>query len=325
MRNLLMTAASLALGSTLAYGQAFPYSDVLENGKAYVFRSTLSGKCFDIQDHSLVDGGRLQQWDCHGGSNQTFTASVSYKSGYSLAPVESGIRLQVADNSLDNGAGVIQRDYAAGNNGYFFVVPSGDQGSYIIRVNHSGKCLQAEGSGLENGQLIIQKDCNGSQAQLWKRELATPTQNNSDELVDGGIYRVLSKLSGKALDITDWSLAAGTELQQWEAQRRQENQEFYVRVLDANIITLTSAYSHMAIIARGDQNGAPVIQQDIVTGVQPQISVIRLPDHNYQLKFAATGKCIDVRDVSTADGARIQQWDCHGGDNQVWILNRVVD
>jgi hypothetical protein len=33
---------------------------------------------------------------------------------------------------------------------------------------------------------------------------------------------------------------------------------------------------------------------------------------------AHSGKCLDVRDVSLADGARIQQWTCHGGANQQW-------
>ncbi len=324
MLKILAALAPLTLG-TLAYGQAFPNSDVLQDGKSYVFRSALSGKCFDIQDHSLVEGGKLQQWDCHGGSNQTFKAGITYKSGYILTPLESGIRLQVSDNNLDNGADVVQSSYAAGNNGYFFLVPESSGSTYIIRANHSGKCLQAEGSGTENGQLIVQEDCNGSRAQSWTRALVAPAQNNTDELIDGNAYRVLSKLSGKALDITDWSLDAGVQLQQWEVQLRQPNQQFYVKVLDNNTITLTSVYSHMSVIAHGTQNGAPVIQQDIVTGVEPQISVTRLPDHSYQLKFSGTGKCLDVTDVSTADGARIQQWDCHGGDNQVWILNRVID
>jgi hypothetical protein len=33
-----------------------------------------------------------------------------------------------------------------------------------------------------------------------------------------------------------------------------------------------------------------------------------------------SGKVLDVRDISTANGARIQQWDYVGGDNQKWEL-----
>jgi glucosylceramidase len=31
-----------------------------------------------------------------------------------------------------------------------------------------------------------------------------------------------------------------------------------------------------------------------------------------------SGKALDVRDVSTNDGAAIQQWDYNGGANQQW-------
>ena len=31
-------------------------------------------------------------------------------------------------------------------------------------------------------------------------------------------------------------------------------------------------------------------------------------------------KVLDVRDWSTANGAPIQQWDMHGGNNQLWQI-----
>ena len=32
----------------------------------------------------------------------------------------------------------------------------------------------------------------------------------------------------------------------------------------------------------------------------------------------ASGKCLDVNDRSTDDGAKVQQWTCNGGPNQQW-------
>ncbi|MFJ8748982.1 ricin-type beta-trefoil lectin domain protein [Streptomyces sp. NPDC102441] len=32
------------------------------------------------------------------------------------------------------------------------------------------------------------------------------------------------------------------------------------------------------------------------------------------------GKCLDVDAASTADGTKIQLWDCHGGTNQDWSV-----
>jgi endoglucanase len=38
-----------------------------------------------------------------------------------------------------------------------------------------------------------------------------------------------------------------------------------------------------------------------------------------------SGKCVDVVSASTADGAEIIQWDCHGGTNQLWEARAAAD
>jgi hypothetical protein len=40
----------------------------------------------------------------------------------------------------------------------------------------------------------------------------------------------------------------------------------------------------------------------------------------YRLKCVASGKCLDVYGGSKVDGANVQQWSCHDGDNQRWIF-----
>jgi hypothetical protein len=45
----------------------------------------------------------------------------------------------------------------------------------------------------------------------------------------------------------------------------------------------------------------------------------------YKIVHKRTGKCVDVPDSSHATGARIQEWDCHGGANQRWTGIYQVD
>ena len=33
-----------------------------------------------------------------------------------------------------------------------------------------------------------------------------------------------------------------------------------------------------------------------------------------------SGRCIDVANSSTSNGARLQLWDCHGNSNQRWPI-----
>jgi glycerate-2-kinase len=37
-----------------------------------------------------------------------------------------------------------------------------------------------------------------------------------------------------------------------------------------------------------------------------------------------SGKCLDIQGVSTADGAAVHQWTCHGGTNQQFTLRQVA-
>lgn len=46
---------------------------------------------------------------------------------------------------------------------------------------------------------------------------------------------------------------------------------------------------------------------------------------DYSIINAYSGKCLDVAGASLADGANVQQYACHGGDNQIWKLDNLFD
>jgi len=43
----------------------------------------------------------------------------------------------------------------------------------------------------------------------------------------------------------------------------------------------------------------------------------------YEIKSVHSNKCVDVAEVSTANGANIHQWDCVGGANQKWVITNL--
>jgi hypothetical protein len=47
------------------------------------------------------------------------------------------------------------------------------------------------------------------------------------------------------------------------------------------------------------------------------------PGGYVQLVVQHSNKCLDVSNLSQDNGAKIQQWTCHGRDNQLWELRRV--
>lgn len=48
-----------------------------------------------------------------------------------------------------------------------------------------------------------------------------------------------------------------------------------------------------------------------------------IPRDYYQIISIKSGKCLEVYNWSTANQAEVDQWDCHGGRNQLWRLDRL--
>jgi hypothetical protein len=55
-----------------------------------------------------------------------------------------------------------------------------------------------------------------------------------------------------------------------------------------------------------------------------KIGFIYTPN-DFLLVNRASGKCLEVSDWSTGDGANVQQWTCHGGANQRWRVEPLGD
>jgi hypothetical protein len=47
-------------------------------------------------------------------------------------------------------------------------------------------------------------------------------------------------------------------------------------------------------------------------------------EQNDRLVAAHSKECMDVSEVSTADGAAILQYDCTGGRNQLWAVEATA-
>ncbi|WP_089156755.1 RICIN domain-containing protein [Micromonospora sp. NBS 11-29] len=70
-----------------------------------------------------------------------------------------------------------------------------------------------------------------------------------------------------------------------------------------------------------DPEGAQAALADCTGGPEQQWVVTPVAADTYLLVNAASGKCLDVNEAATDDGADVQQWSCNGQGNQQWKLN----
>ena len=74
------------------------------------------------------------------------------------------------------------------------------------------------------------------------------------------------------------------------------------------------------VVTEESSNGHP-IEFAGYTGDAPQLWSLHEVQRGYfALTSACNGQCVDVDAASMSDGARVQQWEYHGGDNQKWAI-----
>ncbi|MEO8699891.1 MAG: RICIN domain-containing protein [Kofleriaceae bacterium] len=132
---------------------------------SYAITNTRSGKCLDIPGASTADGVTIQQYACHGGTNQRWKI-VPRERPLNLVSKESGRCLDVAGASQADGARVQVYDCLGTqqtNQGW--IMEAGVKGFYRLRAAHSNKCLAATGA---FASPMIQTKCSTASAQQWR-------------------------------------------------------------------------------------------------------------------------------------------------------------
>ncbi len=140
-----------------------------------------------------------------------------------------------------------------------------------------------------------------------------------------GTYTIVSRHSGKVLDVADNSTADGANIQQWTYSGG-TNQQWVVSPVDSRI---GGDFSYFSIIGVGSgksldltnwslDNGANIQLYSAGTGATQQWYLEYAEDGWFYIRSRQSGKPLDVYNWSTEDGGNIAQWDYAGGANQQW-------
>ncbi|MBV6319404.1 RICIN domain-containing protein [Duganella violaceipulchra] len=142
-----------------------------------------------------------------------------------------------------------------------------------------------------------------------------------DNPVASGVYTVISKNSGLALDVNACSTAAGANVQQWTPNGA-NCQRWNVQNNGNGDYVLTAMQSGLAldVDACATANGANV-QQWTPNGAACQAwRPEPVGDGYFRFVSKNSGLVLDVNACSVDAGANVQQWQWLGGDCQRWKL-----
>ncbi|MCW6007883.1 RICIN domain-containing protein [Micromonospora sp. CPCC 205371] len=160
-----------------------------------------SGKVLDVANCGTAAGTNVQQWAWLSNTCQQWRLAPS--GTYALAATQSGRVVDVANCATANGTGVRAWEWLASacqrwtfthtDNGYYQLHPQ----------SATGSCMVVAGGSTSDGAIVEQNACSGTAAQ-WRLE----------PLADGSV-RLVTRHSGKALDLANCGLGNGTALNQW--------------------------------------------------------------------------------------------------------------
>lgn len=142
--------------------------------------------------------------------------------------------------------------------------------------------------------------------------------------VQAGTYEIISRLSGKALDVQDWSGQDGAAVQQWSPTHNANQQWRLTQQADGSYqVAAVHSGKVLDIYGVSPADGAAVVQWTWNGGDNQRWQISESSDGYVKLSAKHSGKVLDVSGMGTNDGALVQQWTDVGNLNQQWKLVRV--
>lgn len=288
--SLLWQGTNLAVGATRNWARSVSlWNMALDNNHGPVI-----GSCTNCTGVVTVDGG-----------NVTYNADY-YVLGHLAKFVKPGA---VRINSIAQGQGGIQNVAFRNPDGSVALVAVNTGGTQNFQVSYGGSSF---GYSMPAGSMATF---------TWPGSGGTPPSGGIDS---SKWYEVINQNSGKCLDAANRGTADGTALQQW-ACGATTNQEWrfrptgdgYYQVVNRNAPGLAWDVSGGA---GATADGTTVQLWSYVGGSNQQWQAVDRGNGYYSFVARNSGKCLDVRDQSTADGGLLQQWSCTSGPAQSFRL-----
>lgn len=276
-----------------------------------------SGKVMNVNECSVEDGANVQQLQWAGGDCQRWDLEYLGDGEYKITSRLSGKALDVSECSTNNGGNVQQWSWNGADCQRWYIEPVG-QGYYRLVSKNSGKVLDVDACSDADGQNVQLWEWLGGDCQQWKIEPVSPNE------VPTGSFRIISKNSGMALNVSDCSANVGGNVQQWPWNGA-NCQRWTITAKPDGYYEIISNRSGLALDVDGclSTNGRNV-QTWTSNGAACQRWGFKEVEQGYYKIISKNGlKVLDVEGCSAAEGANVQQWQGIDGDCQLWALEPV--
>jgi len=188
--------------------------------------------------------------------------------------------------------------------------------------------IATDRGGFNIDKMVFTEKNSGSNARTTTYTAPATTTNNNNNNNSGSVsfnsgtaYKIISKKSGKALDVSYGKSDNGTNILQY-TYNGYGNQKWYIQKNSEGYYVIKNVQTGKVVDveARSTADGGNILQWQDNGGWNQQWSIEKVGDA-YRFKNRNSGKILDVEGGSTADNANVCQWSQNGGENQLWYIS----
>ena len=187
---------------------------------AYLIRTALSSKYFELTDHERITGTNLRQNRYDGTMGQKWKLINAGNNTFYVMSFESGQVLDIRD-----GQKVIQTSEFKGSDSQKFIIQAADysvsepvkEGVYFLTSKDVSKVMGLQNGSSASGASLKLNDANNPDGQLFEITAS-----------DKGYYKIRNVKSGLYLDVGNGRYADGTDIYQWpDVKRKRQDWGFH--------------------------------------------------------------------------------------------------
>lgn len=293
------------------------------SGHTYKIISKQSNKSIEVSGAALHNGALVGQWDYGDADHQQWILEKVEGNYYKILSKKSNKVLDVKDVASHNGAAIHQWDYVGGNN-QLWSFEKDQEGFYTIKSKHSGKVVDIQGVSAENGASLQLWDNVNGDNQKWV--ITEVIADENPNIVSGHSYKIISKHSNKAIEVSGGATHNGGVIGQWDYVDVDHQQWIFEKV-EGEYYKIVAEHSGKVIDVKdlATNDGAIIHQWEFVGESNQLWSFEQDQEGYYKIKSKQSGKVLDIQGISTANGAKLQLWQDVNGDNQKWSIVDITD
>lgn len=210
----------------------------------YTIMAVNSGKVLDVSNAGMTNYANVWQYDLNGTDAQKWYIVKNNDDSYSFISKLNGLALDISGASFKNGTNVQVYEYNNSSAQKFIL-----KNAYPMKGERSIEDgvyeLSAKGNILQSLDIVNGSTEENAEIQLWTSNF-TNAQKFIVKYVGNGYYKIISKISGKALTVESSNPSVGSKIIQ-KTDENLDTQKWIIKETDVNTYYIYSKCGNLCI------------------------------------------------------------------------------